>query len=82
MIVVEFDMNQQIITVQANLNDIFQTVIDSFLKKTLLDPKSVFFITNGKPIEPNQTVERQISKLNKENNKMKVLVQFVKKILK
>ena len=42
MIVVEFDMNQQIITVQANLNDIFRTVIDSFIKKTLLDPKSVF----------------------------------------
>jgi len=78
MIEVEFDMNQQIITVQANLNDIFQTVIDSFIKKTLLDPETVFFITNGKPIDPNQTVEKQISKLNKANNKMKVLVQFVK----
>ena len=79
MVEIEFDLNQQILTVQANLNDIFQVAINSYIKKSLLDPESVFFLANGKQIEPNKTIESQMSNLNKASKKMKVLVQFIKK---
>ena len=79
MVEIEFDLNQQIIKVQANLNDIFQVAINSFIKKAVLDPESVFFLSNGRQIEPNKTIESQMSNLNKTSKKMKVLVQFIKK---
>ena len=44
MVEIEFDLNQQILTVQANLNDIFQVAINSYIKKSLLDLESVFFL--------------------------------------
>ena len=79
MVEIEFDLNQKIIKVQANLNDIFQVAINSYIKKALLDPECVFFLANARQIDPNKTIESQMSNLNKASKKMKVLVQFIKK---
>ena len=79
MVEIEFDLNQESIVVQVNLNDIFQVAIDSYIKKSLLDPNSIFFLANGRQINPNETVESQMSNINKANKRMKVLVQFLKK---
>ena len=79
MVEIEFDLNQEIIVVQAKLNDIFQVAIDSYVKKSLLDPNSIYFLANGRQINPNETVESQMSNINKTNKRMKVLVQFLKK---
>ena len=77
MIEVGFDCNQQITVIQANLDEPFKNVINKFLQKTLLDSNNVFFILNGKPIDFEQKIENQISKMNKENKKVKVLVQLL-----
>ena len=47
MVEIEFDLNQESIVVQANLTDIFQVAIDSYTKKSLLDPNSIYFLANG-----------------------------------
>ena len=79
MVEIEFDLNQESIVVQANLTDIFQVAIDSYTKKSLLDPNSIYFLANGRQINPNETIESQMSNINKANKRMKVLVQFLKK---
>ena len=50
MVDVVFDMNQAITTIQANLDELFQIVIDKFIQKTSIAPNSVYFIANAKPI--------------------------------
>ena len=82
MVEIEFDLNQESIVVQANLTDIFQVAIDSYTKKSLLDPNSIYFLANGRQINPNETIESQMSNINKANKRMKVLVQFLKKDVK
>jgi len=77
MIEVGFDCNQQITKVQGNLDDPFKISINKFLQKSLLEPDNVFFIVNGKPINFEEKIEKQISKMNKDNKKCKVLVQLL-----
>jgi len=77
MIDIEFNYNQQIIVIQAKLDDIFQDIINSYIQKSFLDPNSVYFLANGKQINPEQTVESQMNKLNKESKKMKILVYLI-----
>ena len=79
MIEIEFDYRQQIIVIQAKLDELFKDVINKYLQKTLMDSAKVFFIANGKPINPEEKVENQISSMNKQNKKLKVLVQLIEK---
>ena len=69
MVEIEFNYNQVLINIQAKLDDPFQDVINKFMQKSLLDPGSVNFLTNGKVINPNVTVENHMSNLNKEKKK-------------
>ena len=74
MIEVEFDYNQQITIIQAKLDELFKEVVNKYLQKTSMDPAKVFFIANGKQINPEEKVENQISSMNKQNKKLKILV--------
>ena len=77
MIEVEFDYNQNVTVIQAKLDVPFQDIINKYLQKSLLDSNSVYFLANGKQINPEQTVGSQMNELNKKNKKMKVLVQVI-----
>ena len=79
MVDVVFDLNQAITVIQAKLDEPFQVVIDKFIQKTLIDPNSVYYIANAKPIDPQQTVENQMSDLNKQNKKLTILVNSIDK---
>ena len=74
MVEIEFNYNQVLINIQAKLDDPFQDVINKFMQKSLLDPGSVNFLTNGKVINSDESVESHMSNLNKENKKMKIIV--------
>jgi len=74
MIQIEFNCNQNLVVIQANLEDKFQDVINRYIQKSLLDPNSLYFMANGKQINPEQTVASQISDLNKQSKSCKVLV--------
>ena len=77
MVQIEFDFNQIITEIQGNLEDLFQDMIDKYINKTELNPDKLTFFANGKKINPEKTVESQMSYLNKTDNKMKVLVNLI-----
>ena len=77
MITIVFNYGQLITTIQANISDPFQIPLNQFAQKTLIPLNSVNFIANGIPIKPEQTVESQMSNLNKKDKKMAVLVDPV-----
>ena len=74
MIEIEFDLNQSITIIQANLKDSFQIVIDKYLQKSLLNPVNIYFLANGKQINQSESVESYMSDLNKQNKKLNILV--------
>ena len=78
MFKIEFNYNQHITTIQANINEPFKNVINKFLQKSQIEPKHFFFIANGKPIIPENTIASQITKMNKEKQILKTLVQSIK----
>ena len=67
MVQIEFDNNQMITVIQANLGDLFKDVINKYLGKTLISPDIVSFVANGCIINPNLTVEKQMNNFDKEN---------------
>ena len=77
MVDVVFDLNQAITVIQAKLDDPFQVVIDKFIQKTLIDPNSVYFMVNAKPINLQQTRESQMNNLNKQIKKLTILVNSI-----
>ena len=80
MVDIDFDLNQSHTMIQANLTDQFQDVINKYLGKTLLKPESVAFIVNGKQVNSSESVQSHMSKLDKEQNKLKVLVNMIESI--
>ena len=78
MVQIEFDNNQMITVIQANLGDLFKDVIDKYLAKSLISPENVSFLANGSIINPNLTVEKQMNNFDKDNKKMKVIVYVMK----
>ena len=72
MIQIEFNYNQNFTTIQANLEDKFQDI-----QKSLLNPTSLYFLANGKQINPEEKVENQMNDMNKRNKNLKVLVHLI-----
>ena len=75
MVEIEFNYNQQITTIQSKTDEPLKEVINKFLQKTLLKQNNVFFIANGKLVNNEKTVESHMYQMDKENNKLKILVQ-------
>ena len=74
MITIEFNFNQRITIIQANLSDPFRIPLNQFFQNTQIPPNSVNFIANGLLITPGNTVESYMSFLNKKDQKISVLV--------
>ena len=77
MLEVEFDYAQQITVIQAKIEDKFKEVINKYYQKTSINPDNVCFLTNGKQIKLEETVESQMNGINKQNKNMKVLVHTI-----
>ena len=73
MIVIYFDLGQEIVAIQANLNDPFEVAIKQYVQKTEHDINSIYFLVNGNKIDPKKTIESQISRLDKDKKEVKVL---------
>ena len=78
MVEIEFDNNQVITMIQANVEDLFKDVINKYLAKSLISPENVSFFANGSIINPNLSVEKQMNNLDKDNKAMKVIVFVMK----
>ena len=77
MVEIEFNFNQTITIIQANLDDLFGDVIFKFMQKSFLDPGSVNFLANGNVINPKESVESHMTSLNKQDKKMKIIVTMI-----
>jgi len=54
MVEVEFNYLQNIIKIQANINDSFQLIIEKYLNKINLDINNIYFLSKGKKISKNE----------------------------
>ena len=77
MVDIDFDLNQSHTIIQANLTDKFRDVINKYIGKTLLKPESIALIVNGKQMNPSESVQSHMNKLDKEQNKLKFLVNMI-----
>ena len=77
MIEVEFHYEQNIIIIQAEKKNRFQDVINKYIQKSYFNPSSLFFLLNGKQIEPSKIIENEMNKINKEKNKLIILVNKI-----
>ena len=54
MVEAEFNYLQNIIKIQANINDSFQLIIEKYLNKINLDINNIYFLSKGKKISKNE----------------------------
>ena len=79
MVTVEFDFNQKITKIQGKLDEPFKNFVDKYFLKTSIEPTSVYFLANGKILNFEQTIESQMTEINKKNKQLTVLVNFITK---
>ena len=77
MIQIEFEYIQEKIIIQARLDETFQEVIDRFIQKSQIQLNSVYFISNDNKIKPEQSLESIMTDMDKQNQRMKVLVNKI-----
>ena len=73
MINVEFNYQQIITIIQANLNDSYEQILNKFINKTNLNINNICFLCNGKYLNNNETFQEIMNSHNL-NNKIVVLV--------
>ena len=74
MIQIEFSYQQNITAIQGNLTDLFKEPINKFVQKAKMDINYVCFVANGIRINPEKTIESQISTNNKNEKIFRILV--------
>ena len=72
MVDIEFDLNQTKLIIQASLDDPFQKAIVSYLDKSKLESGSIYFLANGRQVNPKEPVKNYMGKQT--NKKLQVLV--------
>ena len=78
MVTIEFNFNQSITNIQANLEDPIQEVINKYYQKSLQPPDSICFLLNGEILEDQTgTVESHMSSFDKQNQNMKIVVTSI-----
>ena len=72
MVQVEFDFNQTLTVIQSDKEDTFKEVIYKYIQKTMMNPESLYFIANGKKINPDKKIGEEMNAIY--NKTMKILV--------
>ena len=74
MVSIEFNFNQTITIIKANLSDTFEMSFNEFYQKTSIQPNSVYFTNDTIQLKPEETIESYKNLLNKHNSILKVFV--------
>ena len=77
MIEIEFEYKQNKIMIQAKSYESFQSVIDKYIQKSQIQLDFVYFIANGNKIKPECSLESIMTNIDKQNKKIKVLVNKI-----
>ena len=74
MVSIEFNFNQTITIIKANLSDTFEMSFNEFYQKTSIQPNSVYFTNDTIQLKPEESIESYMNLLNKHDNILKVFV--------
>ena len=74
MVEIEFSYKQKITVIQCNLDEKIHSICLRFVSKLNLDINDLYFLYNGNKLNYESTVNQTISSLDKNSNKMKILV--------
>ena len=77
MIKIEFELNQNITIIQADLKELFKNIINRFLQKAEIQPGAASFLANGKILNPEEALENQMNQINKESKSLKIIVNLI-----
>ena len=77
MVEVEFNYQQNIVKIQANINDRFQLIIEKYLNIINLDINNIYFLSNGKKILKDDILGNIMNESDKRNNKIIILVYTI-----
>ena len=75
---VEFNFRGITTTIPCSENDIMKDICKRFAIKVEIDINNVYFLYHGKKLNFELTFEQTISSYDKNLNKMKILVYFIK----
>ena len=71
---VEFNFEQRVTMIQAELTDSFKNIITKFANKSNLDINKLYYIFHGNQLDTNEILGNKMNELEKENKKISVLV--------
>ena len=71
---VEFNYEQKITKIQAELTDSFTDIVDKFVNKSNLDKNNLYCIFHGKELENNEILGNKMNDTEKDNKKISILV--------
>ena len=74
MIKVEFNYDSVITLIQAMSEDKMGEICFKYFQKTQIDMNNIIYIYSGKIVNPNLSISQIINKVDKERNKMNILV--------
>ena len=77
MVEVEFNYQQNKLVIQANMNDLFDSLIKQYINESKLDVNKIYFISNGKIINKKEKLENIMSESDKRNMKIIILVYSI-----
>ena len=80
MVIIEFVLKDQTITIQAKWSDRFEKVLRKLKNKTKIEIDNLCFLSNGKIIQENDTLKQIMNETEKQNNKMIITVSEQSKI--
>jgi hypothetical protein len=79
MVEIEFLYKQQEkIIIQANLNDSFESVLTKLQTKIRINLNDVCFLSNGRSINKTDIINDILSKTEKQNRKIKIMITDIK----
>ena len=81
MVDVEFYYKQNKITIQGNLSNLFEEIIEKYVNKANLDINNIYFISNGTIINKKDKLENIMSDPEKRNKKINILVFSINKTI-
>ena len=77
MVEVVFDYKQIKTVIQANLNDLFNIIVNKFINKTHLNLNEIYFLSNGKNLKNDDKIETIMSESDKKDKSMRILVYSI-----
>ena len=79
MIEIEFELDQVKTIIHSKLEEPFKNIIDKYLIKISKEPGTLYFISHGKQMNPNETIGNQMNEQEKKDNKIIIYVLLIEK---